>query len=81
MMVMIYLSDGTVALLRVVALHGRKPGTLQPYARPSSWLATVGYEHAWRSTRRDAIAELLKKLGGSLEPPLPDNVVRLGRTK
>ena len=75
----IYLPNGDVALMRVDAVHGRLPGSLKTYARPTEWLASAGYELAWGRTRREAVAGLMRKMSATAGRALPDNVVRLKR--
>lgn len=49
---------GMFALIRVVPLHRRKPGSRAAYSRPTHWLAQAGEAIALGRTRREAIDRL-----------------------
>lgn len=57
------LSNGALALIRLVPLHGRHRRGI--YRRPTDWIATSGTEIAWGRTRRDALSRFVKLYGGT----------------
>jgi hypothetical protein len=58
--------DGAVAVVRVTAMHRRKPYSKRPYARPTDWAAQAGQSEVyWGHTRREALDKLRAAVQGT----------------
>jgi hypothetical protein len=72
----LHFADGTVMIVKMIALHRRRAHGRGIYERPTDWLARAGKHVAWGLTRREAFEHLREMAGADGDPP---NLVQFKR--